>query len=60
MKAGGGCLVVIAQWSEHWQLKPGFNSRQLPAFHLLLLCLKANSLSSYIDEYLTGLHKMHV
>ena len=19
----GGCLVVVAQWSEHWQLKPG-------------------------------------
>ena len=19
----GGCGVVVAQWSEHWQLKPG-------------------------------------
>ena len=38
---------------------PGFNSRQLPAFHFLLLCRKANKLSFIIYEYLTCLHKMH-
>ena len=55
----GDCPVVVAQWSEHWALKsgtPGFNSWQLPAFHFLLLCLKANKL---MYEYLIGVYVPH-
>ena len=40
----GGCPVVVAQWSEHYQVKPGAlgltPSDSPPLFHFLLLHLK--------------------
>lgn len=39
---GGYCPVVVAKWSEHWELKPGvlgFNSQQVPAFLFYFITL---------------------
>ena len=55
----GGCPVVIGQWSEYWQLKPGAMA-QFPAavsFSLSSPSPQSKQPVFIIDEYLTGLHK---
>ena len=40
---GGYSPVVVAKWSEHWELKPGalgLNSQQVPAFLFYFITAK--------------------
>ena len=38
----GGCLVVIAQWSERWQLKPGTLGSDLSGCHFSIHLIPSN------------------
>ena len=47
----GGCLVVAAQWSEHWQLKPGSIPGDCRLFTFFSFTSKASLESSLIASW---------